>query len=99
MEFDTGRIGAPDQRREIVNEDVLNVRATRAPRHRESLDPIGSKARDLLFIENLTVDSIWEPFESNGAVQEMRQKKLRNADVVIDDLPFGKSAFGVEDLV
>ena len=62
MEFKTRHVRGPGESHHVVNQDITNVRATLAARHRKYLDPPRSEIGRIFFIKEIAVNAVWISF-------------------------------------
>ena len=53
MQFETGDIRAPDQRGQIVDQDVADIAAAIPARNRRDMHPLGRIPRGVFLVEDL----------------------------------------------
>ena len=99
MELERRDVRRPRERRAVVDQDVINVRATFAPRDRKRLHPFRGKRRRVLFVKDFAVDPVRIPLQCDRPVAKMRQEKRRDLKVVINDVELGELACVIENLI
>jgi hypothetical protein len=76
VDLEVREVSCPDQRGQIANEYVADVRPTSASRDREGSDPFRRERRRVLFVEMLVGNSVLIALQVDGAVSEMGQQTL-----------------------
>src|SRR5689334_19767840 len=87
------------QRRQIVRNDVLNVLAFSFRWNGHRLDPLGHAFRHIFLKEGLPLDSVRVTPQDQWPVLEKRQKTLRHAIVISDQIALGVPRFRKEHFV
>ena len=92
MQFDGGQVSDPDQRRQIVSENVIDIALVAFAPNGRGLYPIGAMLGSILFEERHLINAVWISFQCQRLSGKMRDHDRRNARVVIDHLAFGETS-------
>ena len=98
VELDGAQVGRPDQRRQVRHGGVGDF-ALAIGGDGQRLDPAGAVRGHVLLEEELALDAVGEALHGEGATRQVRQHRLGDAGVVVDELPLGEAGLGKEDLV
>src|SRR5438270_6604374 len=99
MQLQRGDISGPGQRRNIVNQDVVDVGAARMSRYREGRNPSGSEGRHVLVPKCLALHAVRVSLQRDGAVFQMRQYEAGDADIVVDHFSLRSPGYRKQNLV
>jgi hypothetical protein len=66
---------------------------------RRSLNPVWPIRWAALLVEKTTLNTIGVPFKCQWPIFQMRQQGRRDANVIIDDLPFGEASLWIKNFV
>ncbi len=99
VEFDGGEIGGPCESGGLVDGAVVEEVVVVFGPELGGFDPVGLVGGTAFFVEEHFVDAVGVAFEGDGAAFEMGEDGGSHSDVVVDDLSFGETGSGVEDLV
>src|SRR5579864_6164649 len=95
VNFQTGQVRAPNQRREVINQEVPDGRSAATPWHGKGPYPFGLERRCILCIKKLAVDTVGIALERDRQVLEMRQDERRDASVIVDNLALCEAGRGI----
>jgi hypothetical protein len=99
MNLQVCEIRRPDERRKVVDDDVIDIRLTTSPRYWNRLHPLRGKRRRILLVEMLALHTIRISLQGHGSVVQVWQKPLRDTNVVVDDMCFGYTCRRVKKLI
>src|SRR5271167_1789082 len=99
MKFDASEIRDPDERGQIVRQDVIYVALVAFAPDRRRLYPVRTMFSRVLFEEVFFVHAFGIAFQSERTSRKMRQQGRRDAGVVIDHLSLGEPGGRVKNLV
>src|SRR5580704_3055137 len=98
MKFDSSEIRDPDERGQIVRQDVIYIALVAFAPDRRSLYPVWTMFSRVLFEEVFFVHAFGIALQSERTSRKMRQQDRRDARVVIDHLSFCEPSCGVKNL-
>ena len=98
MQFDRRQIRQPDQRRQIVGQNVMDGAMVSLAPDRSSLHPVRPMLRRILLVEKFFVHAVGIALAGERASGQMRQHRRRNTHVVVDHLLLGKSRRRIQNL-
>ena len=98
VEFERCEVRGPREACPLGDQAVLNRPAPIA-RASGGVDPAGPVRRTALLEERRAVHPVGEPTECHAPVAQVRQHRVGDAHVVVDDLGLRESRSGVEHLV
>src|SRR5205814_9474607 len=99
MQLNTGHVCRPCQGRDIIDENVINVRPALPSRHWICLYPFRCKSGGIFFVEGFAVNAIRITLQRHRPSLKMRQQKWRYSDVIIDYVGFGEFDYRIENLL
>src|SRR5580700_5074634 len=99
MKFDASEIRDPDERGQIVRQDVIYIALVAFTPDRRRLYPLRPMFRGVLFKKVFFVHAFGIALQSERTSRKMRQQDRRDARVVIDHLSFCEPSCGVKNLV
>src|SRR6185369_2506584 len=91
-------VGGPDQGRPIIAQDVVDLSAIFAPRHRKSLYPRRRMDWRIFLVEMFACDAVRKPLQGQWTGAQMRQYEVCDVRIVRDDLSFRETAIGEVNL-
>src|SRR5665213_690171 len=86
MQLDGPDVGAPAEGVQVVYEDIVDGAVLVVARHLARLYPVGRELGRILLVELESVHAIREADEGDGPVPEVGEYKIRDVDVVADQL-------------
>ena len=101
VQLEAGQVGRPDQRGQVVDDQVGDGAAARpgAVRlDRGGADPVRAVRGDVLLEEGLAVHPLGVALERQRAARDVRQQGRRDPLVVVEDFGLGEAAVRVEHL-
>lgn len=99
MKFEVSEVRSPDNGRQIVGHAIMNLGIMTLGPDSRGLYPFRPIRRAAFFVEKPPGDAVRVAFEREGPVFEVRQQNGRDADVIVNDLPFGEAAFRIENFI
>jgi hypothetical protein len=99
VDLQVGHICRPDERGQIVDQNVVDYRFFTGSRDGIGLNPPRRERWGVFFVKILAIDSVRESLHRDRPVLEVRQNIAANSSVIVDDLAFGESNPGVHDLI
>jgi hypothetical protein len=99
VQLEISQVRRPDECGQIVSETIVHDPLIAFAPHLCCLYPFWPMRGAVLLIEKLTFHAIWITLHCKGTILQMRQKRRRNADVVIDHLRLGETGPRVKHLV
>ena len=97
MQFDRSQIRQPNQRSQIVGEDVVDGTAVSFAPDRRSLHPVGAVLGRIFLVEEFFVHAVRITLAGERASGQMRHHRRRNPHIVIDDLLLSESRRGIQN--
>ena len=101
VQFQAGQVGRPDERGQVVHDEVGHRGAAAARAVRGNLggaDPVRAVLGDVLLEEGLAVDALGVALEGQRAAGDVRQQDTRHPLVVVEHLGLGEPGLRVQDL-
>src|SRR5580700_10348328 len=91
MQLDRSQIRQPDQRSQIVSENVMDGAAVSPAPDGRGLYPVGAVLGGVLLVEEFLVHAVRIALARERTSGQMRHHRRRDANVVVDDLLLVKS--------
>jgi hypothetical protein len=98
VELDVGKVGEPDQGRQVFDHAIVDLAVALAG-HRSGSDPLGAVAGAALLVEVLALDPVGIALQGQRPAAQVGQQDLADAGVPVDQLALGEARLGVEHLV
>ena len=99
MQLNRSQVRDPNQRRQVIAENVIHVTLIALAPDGYGLHPIRAMFGRILFEKRRLIDAIGVPLQREWLVFEMGNEDWRNPRVIIDDLAFGKSGGWIEHFI
>ena len=99
MQLDRRQVRHPDQRRQIVSQNVIHVAAVAFAPDGRGLDPVRPMFGGVFFKKELTVYTVGIALQGERPSGRCGTSDRRNARVVVDDLSLGEAGRGIENFI
>ena len=99
MDLEVGQICRPYERRQVVDQDIIDHRLAGAALYSVSLYPSGRKRWGVFFVEMLASNAIRIALKRNRSIFDVRQYVGCDPAIEIDYLTLSKAGFGIKYFV
>ncbi len=99
VQLDRRQVRHPDNRRQIVGQNVIDGAAVAFAPDGRGLDPVRPMGGGVLFKKELAVYPVGISLQGERPPGQMRHQDRRNASVVVDDLSLGEAGRGIENFI
>ena len=99
MNLERRKIRQPGERRQILDEKIVDMAAVVAAPDGRGLNPVGTMLGRILLLEIFVIDAVRVALHRDRASAQMRKQRRRNARVIVDYLALRESCGREKNLV
>ena len=99
MQLEGREVCHPDQRGQVIGQNVIHVALVAIAPDGRRLHPVGPVLRCVLLEEEFLVDAHGIPLHGERLVFQMGQQHGRNSRVIVDYLALGETGGGIQDFI